>query len=60
MMTRKAFNAAHPELNAQQQQAAYMLCEIDGWELNISEPTFKTTLTKGGRTLTLDHKGNAL
>ena len=60
MKTRKAFNEQHPELNAQQQQAAYMLVEIDGWELNISEPTFKTTLTKDGRTLTLDQKGNAL
>ena len=60
MKTRKAFNEQHPELNAAQQQAAYMLCEIDGWELNISEPTFQTTLTKDGRTLTLDQKGNAL
>ena len=60
MKTRKAFNEAHPELNTAQQQAAYMLCEIDGWELNISEPTFQTTLTKDGRTLTLDQKGNAL
>ena len=60
MKTRKAFNAAHPELNTAQQQAAYMLVEIDGWELTISEPTFQTTLTKDGRTLTLDQKGNAL
>jgi len=60
MQTREKFNKQHPELNTAQQQAAYMLCEIDGWELTISEPTFQTTLTKDGRTLTLDQKGNAL
>ena len=60
MKSRDNFNKQYPQLNTAQQQAAYMLVEIDGWELNISEPTFQTTLTKDGRTLTLQSNGNAI
>jgi len=60
MKTRKAFNEAHPQLNEAQQQSAYMLSEIDGWSLDISETAYKVTLSKEGKILTLDEKGNAL
>ena len=57
MKTRKAFNEAHPQLNEAQQQSAYQMVEIEGWELHI-EPTF--ILTKDGRVLTLREDGCAL
>ena len=60
MKTRKAFTEAHPELNQQQLKSAYQMVEIEGWQLTISEPTFKATLTKDGKQLTLKENGNAL
>ena len=60
MKTRDNFNKQYPELNKAQQQAAYMLSEIDGWSLDISETAYKVTLSKEGKILTLDEKGNAL
>ena len=60
MKTRKAFNQAYPQLNARQQSSAYMLSQIDGWRINIDEPTYKVTLTKDGKVLTLHENGNAL
>ena len=60
MKTRKAFNEAYPQLTARQQSSAYMLSQIDGWRINIDEPTYKVTLTKDGKVLTLHENGNAL
>jgi len=60
MKSRDNFNKQYPELNPEQQQAAYLLVEIDGWELTISEPTFKATLTKDDKVLTLREDGCAL
>jgi len=60
MKTRKAFNEAHPQLNEAQQQSAYHMTQIDGWEISIEEPTYTITLTKEGRTLTLQENGCAL
>ena len=60
MKTRKSFNEAYPQLNTRQQSAAYMMTQIDGWEIEIEEPTYTITLTKEGRTLTLQENGCAL
>jgi hypothetical protein len=60
MKTRKAFNEAYPQLTARQQSSAYMLSQIDGWSITIDEPTYKVTLTKDGKVLTLHENGNAL
>ena len=60
MKTRKAFNQAYPQLTARQQSSAYMLSQLEGWRINIDEPTYKVTLTKDGKVLTLHENGNAL
>ena len=54
MLTKIKFNLLHPTLNAMQQQAAYQLSEIDGWEIEGK------TAFKDGLTLHLLENGNAL
>ena len=54
MLSKIRFNLLHPTLNAMQQQAAYQLSEIDGWDVEGK------TAFKDGLTLHLLENGNAL
>jgi len=54
MITKIKFNLLHPTLNAMQQQAAYQLSEIEGWDVE-GKKAFKD-----GLTIHLHENGNAL
>ena len=60
IMNKQEFTRQYPQLNEAQLRSSWMLSQVDGWRINIDEPTYKVTLTKDGKVLTLHENGNAL